>query len=129
MIDRIERALILDIDNKYKIKIYGIVLNGECQSKIFIDSLEINDKKKIISLLEYSAINGPPNNIEKFKQLKRAGSLAVFEFKANSVRLLCARDGNEIIILTHGFKKKQRKTPKGEIERAIRLLKLYHEVF
>lgn len=130
MTDRIERALLAgEDDKKYRVIIYGIVINGMCPSKDFIDSLEKKEKRKIASLLEFSAFNGTPRNIEKFKQLKKVGNVTVFEFKADSIRLLCARDGDEIIILTHGFKKKKQKTPKGEIERAVRLLKLYYEVF
>ena len=55
-------------------------------------------------------------NVQKFKHL--AGSDQIFEFKADSGRVLCFFFVNKRIILTHGFSKKSQKTPKGEIERA-----------
>lgn len=36
-------------------------------------------------------------------------------------------DGNKFVILLSGFQKKTQKTPKGEIERAIRLMSEYYE--
>jgi len=33
-------------------------------------------------------------------------------------RIFCFFDSHSVIILTHGFKKKNMKTPKGEIQRA-----------
>ena len=36
-------------------------------------------------------------------------------------------DGNKFVILLSRFKKKTQKTPKGEIERAIRLMSEYYE--
>jgi len=43
------------------------------------------------------------------------------------VRLLCFRDKDRLIILTHGFIKKGNSTPKSEIERAVNIRKQYFE--
>ena len=40
------------------------------------------------------------------------------QFASNAYRILCFFEGNSVVILTHGFVKKTRKTPPQEIERA-----------
>lgn len=39
-------------------------------------------------------------------------------FGSNAYRILCFFADNSIVVLTHGFMKKSRKTPRSEIERA-----------
>jgi phage-related protein len=40
-------------------------------------------------------------------------------------RVFCFFDGGKLVILHSGFQKKTQKTPKGELERAMRLMKEY----
>jgi phage-related protein len=40
-------------------------------------------------------------------------------------RVFCFFDGGKLVILLSGFQKKTQKTPKGELERAMRLMKEY----
>jgi phage-related protein len=87
-----------------------------------MEGLERSDQKKIIALLQRAADFGPPINEEKFKKLCSEG---IYEFKSYQVRILCAFEKGKVIILTHGFMKKSKKTPSNEIERAIRLLREY----
>ncbi len=49
-------------------------------------------------------------------------------FGNNELRLFFIYDGNTIIILLNGFKKKTQKTPKNEIEKALKLKKEYYEI-
>jgi len=42
-------------------------------------------------------------------------------------RLFFIYDGNTIVVLFNGFKKKTQKTPQTEIEKALRLKKEYYE--
>jgi hypothetical protein len=56
------------------------------------------------------------------------GSDSIFEFKTNENRVLCFFFVGKRVILTHGFKKKQPKTPKGEIERAENLKKEFEKL-
>lgn len=44
-----------------------------------------------------------------------------WEVERNAYRLLFFFSGRQIIVVTHGFAKKTKKVPKGEIERARRL--------
>lgn len=44
----------------------------------------------------------------------------------NIWRVFCFFDGNRLVILLNGFQKKTQKTPKGEIKKAIGLMKDYY---
>jgi len=44
----------------------------------------------------------------------------------NIWRVFCFFDGNRLVILLNGFQKKTQKTPKGEIQKAIGLMKEYY---
>jgi phage-related protein len=55
----------------------------------------------------------------------------IFEIRVSSgnniFRIFCFFDQGQLVILLNGFQKKSQKTPKGEIERAIKLKKQYYE--
>ena len=42
-------------------------------------------------------------------------------------RIFCFFDGEKVVILLSGFQKKTQKTPAGEIQKALRLKREYHE--
>jgi len=50
------------------------------------------------------------------------------EFQSNIYRIFCCFDECKLIVLVNGFQKKSQKTPKNEIERAIRLKQEYFEL-
>lgn len=82
----------------------------------FLESLSEKEQAQLAALFQRLADTGKIWNEQKFKHLE--GSSNIFEFKANDNRVLCFFFVGRRVILTHGFKKRQRKTPKGEIERA-----------
>ncbi len=47
------------------------------------------------------------------------------EFSGNIYRIFCCNDEGRLVILFNGFQKKTQKTPKGEIERATKIMKEY----
>jgi phage-related protein len=49
------------------------------------------------------------------------------EFQSNIYRIFCCFDEGKIVILFNGFQKKSQKTPKNEIEKALRIKKEYFE--
>jgi len=49
------------------------------------------------------------------------------EFEGNIYRIFCCFDEGNLIILFNGFQKKTRKTPKKEIDKAIRIRDEYFE--
>jgi len=72
--------------------------------------------------LDEIAKNGPPKNTVKFDFIADG----IREFKSWKLRIACFFDGN-LIICTHGFYKKQSKTPKGELDRAKTMRNAYLE--
>ena len=50
------------------------------------------------------------------------------EFQSNIYRVFCCFDEGRIVVLLNGFQKKTQKTPKEEIEKAMRLKKEYFEL-
>ena len=49
------------------------------------------------------------------------------EYASNIYRILCFFDQGKLIVVTNVFQKKTQKTPKTEIERALRLKKQYFD--
>lgn len=49
------------------------------------------------------------------------------EFQSNIYRIFCCFDEGRLVVLFNGFQKKTQKTPKKEIEKAMRLMKEYFE--
>ncbi len=48
-------------------------------------------------------------------------------FGSNIFRIFCFFDKGKLVIILNGFQKKTQKTPKNEIERALKLKKDYYE--
>ena len=49
------------------------------------------------------------------------------EYESNIYRIFCCFDEGKLIVLFNGFQKKTQKTPKKEIEKAMRLKKEYFD--
>jgi phage-related protein len=49
------------------------------------------------------------------------------EYHSNIYRIFCCFDQGQLVVLFNGFQKKTQKTPKLEIERAMRLKKTYFQ--
>lgn len=49
------------------------------------------------------------------------------EYESNIYRIFCCFDKGKLIVLLNGFQKKLQKTPKKEIEKAMRLKQEYFE--
>jgi phage-related protein len=76
----------------------------------------------LANTLDEVAKSGPPKNDVKFGFLQDG----IYEFKAWKLRIACFFDEN-MIICTHGFYKKQQKTPKGELETAVKKRSAYEK--
>ena len=50
------------------------------------------------------------------------------EFQSNIYRVFCCFDKGQLVVLFNGFQKKTQKTPKDEIERAMRLKNEYFQL-
>ncbi len=95
--------------------------NGyECALQIFFADLKRQDRaefEKILALIAHVADYGTPRNEQKCRFF--AGE-KLFELKTRGgVRVMAFWDDNRIIVCTHGFLKKQQKTPRRELEKAV----------
>ena len=92
----------------------------------FLDSLPDNVREKIFYNIR--KVRGGVKDIKLFKKL---GDFPIWEFRTEymgiAYRLLAFwdKDDETLVIATHGFKKKQQKTPKSEINHAIAIMKEY----
>ena len=108
-------------------RVFVLVKDGRCETADFIGSLAKLDRARIFALVKRCAASPQgPLGIRNDEKVKRLGD-DIWELKAGLVRILFFLDGPGRMILTNGFKKKQRKTPRGEIERAQRLRSMYLE--
>lgn len=91
----------------------------------FYLSLESGAQKKIDYVLQMLKMQERVN--ERFVKFIRDG---IFEIRAshngNIYRVFLIFDDGNIVILFNGFQKKSQKTPKSEIEKAMRLKQEYY---
>lgn len=95
--------------------------NGKIPVKDFFDSLQDNVLQKISWVLKLiSELDIVPSSY--FKKLVSTDDIweCRIIFRGNIFRILCFLDNKDLIILTNGFQKKTQKTPKNEIELAIK---------
>lgn len=92
---------------------------GSAPVEQWLETLSLDLQKKFAALFVRLGDHGKIWNEQKFKHLESSNQL--FEFKADSGRILCFFFHGKRVILTHGFFKKGAKTPKGEIEKAHRI--------
>lgn len=52
---------------------------------------------------------------------------ARIQLGSNIWRVFCFFDSDKLVVLTNGFQKKTQKTPKNEIEKALRIMAEYFE--
>ena len=94
----------------------------------FFAEQERKVQDKIIKVLDIiEQIDRIPSTYLKYIE----GTNGLFEVRiklgTNIFRIFCFFDGNKFVILLSGFQKKTQNTPKGEIERAIKLMSEYYE--
>lgn len=105
-----------------------IIFHGEYFLN-FYKVLDIKVKSKIQYVLELiKQVDRVP---EKFLA-PMTGYEGLFEirieYQSNIYRVFCCFDEGRLIVLFNGFQKKTEKTPKKEIERAMRLKKEYYDL-
>lgn len=89
-------------------------------------SPKVRDKIiKILDLIEQ--MERIPTTYLKYME----GTNGLFEVRVqlagNIFRIFCFFDGNKFVILLTGFQKKTKKTPKEQIDKAVRLMAAYYK--
>lgn len=93
--------------------------SGKCPIEEFLDELPSKDAQKVVWVLQLiEELDVLPGTY--FKKL--VSTEGIWEIRArlgsNAYRLLCFVHGNNVVVLTNGFRKKTQKTPRTEIRLA-----------
>lgn len=96
----------------------------------FIYFLKDQDRKvqdKIFKIIEaIETLERIPSNYLKHLEGTNGLYEARIKLASNIWRVFCFFDKGKLVILLNGFTKKTEKTPNGEIEKALRLMKKYN---
>lgn len=99
--------------------------NGKCPVEEFLDSLDSKAAQKatwVLRLIEELEVISE-NYFKKLSGIEDIWECRV-QFGNNAYRILCFFD-KSVVVFTHGFTKKTRRTPKIELEKAINYKKDY----
>jgi len=92
----------------------------------FISSLKEYESRKIFYVLDM--LKTQARVTTKFVKHIRDGLYELrIEYAGNIYRIFFCFDNGNLVVLFHGFQKKTKKTPPGEIEKALNLMKEYYE--
>ncbi len=80
---------------------------------------------KIIEAIE--TLERIPSNYLKFIVGTDGLYEARIQFGSNIWRVFCFFDGDKLVVLMNGFQKKTQKTPKNEIEKALKIMVEYYD--
>lgn len=87
---------------------------------------KVQDKiYKIIEAIE--TLERVPSNYLKHLESTNGLYEARIRLSSNIWRVFCFFDNGNLVILLNGFQKKTQKTPKNEIEKALRLMDQYYK--
>ena len=99
-------------------KVYAFAKEGHAELMTFLDGLTEDAPKvaeTVAAFLQRIADHGAPFHN---KELCRELDDGIYEFKKGQVRILWFWERGRVMICTHGFSKKSKKTPPGEIKHA-----------
>ncbi len=96
----------------------AVLKSGSMPAKEFVDSLPELDRAKVYALFRMLGDTGRITNTEKFKRIE---GTEFWGFKSFQIRMPCFFLPHGRVVVTHGFRKKQDRMPREEIERANRI--------
>ncbi len=99
--------------------IYYTTSKEENPTEKFLDSLEKQDKAKIIRILRYVEVYGLITALPHVKKLTGTPLWEIRVLGKSNIRALYVTIQENSILLVHGFLKKKQKTPMKEIEAAL----------
>lgn len=116
------------IDTQERFHIYSCCnTEGESEIDILFDSLDKSAEKqadKLVATIEKAARLGPWK-LPSDRSHKIRGD--IWQFRADSLRVLYFYDEGNLVICTHAFVKKAQNTPSREIDRADKARNCYFE--
>ena len=99
---------------------------GDCELLLFLNEIEGSVEKDAIrmaNLLERTAKEGPSRRTEISHQIEDE----IYEFIQGRLRVLWFYDEGLIVVCSHGFIKKTKKTPRRELRKAKETRSRYFE--
>lgn len=87
---------------------------------------KVKEKIDYVLFVVTHAERVPEKFLQHMKSYKGLYEIRV-EFASNIFRIFCCFDEGKIVVLFNGFQKKTQKTPKQEIELAVRLMNEYFD--
>ena len=101
--------------------------DGNCPVEDFLDSLPGKVVQKITWVLEILENQG----MLPATYFKKLVNTEIWECRiqqgSNIYRIFCFFDKGKLIVLANGFQKKTQKTPKAEIEKALKIMEEYEK--
>ena len=93
-------------------------MNQSCDFMPMYEKMEEGTRKKVNALIFRTARNGPGPNKQKWRILKTG----LFEMKSGQYRIpfFYHKSIPKLIVITHIFKKKQEKCPRGELRELLK---------
>ena len=92
----------------------------------FLSSQPQKVQDKIFKIIEaIETLERVPTNYLKHLEGTKGLYEARIQLASNIWRVFCFFDNEKLVVLLNGFQKKTRKTPKNEIEKALRLMEMY----
>lgn len=108
-------------------KVREVVAYGDHFEK-FLKAQSEKVQNKIFKVIEaIETLERVPSQYLKYLQGTDALYEARIKLGSNIWRVFCFFDGDRLVILLNGFQKKSQKTPKKEIDKALRLKNEYYE--
>jgi phage-related protein len=103
-----------------------IAYNNYFEDFLFGQPRKVQDKIfKIIEAIE--TLERVPSNYLKAMEGTNGLYEARIQLASNIWRVFCFFDNGKLVILLNGFQKKTQKTPKNELDKALRLMKEYYQ--
>ena len=94
----------------------------------FLKSQPTKVQDKIFKIIEaIEILERVPSNYLKFLVGTNGLYEARIQLGSNIWRVFCFFDNDKLVILLNGFQKKTQKTPKNEIEKALKLMSDYYK--
>jgi phage-related protein len=94
----------------------------------FLKLQPVKVQNKIFKIIEaIETLERIPENYLKIIKGTKGLYEARIQLATNIWRVFCFFDNDRLVILLNGFQKKTQKTPKVEIEKAIKLMKIYFD--
>lgn len=103
--------------------IYYTTTNGQNPARVFIESLQERQQRKIIRLLTSIQMYGLTTAITHVKKLTGTELWEIRILGQDNIRVFYASVLTDSILVLHGFIKKSQQTPRKEIETALNRLK------